>query len=192
MPFSTASFDQFTDEYLTAFAAAARALDRQALARIMTTLDEARSRGADVYVAGNGGSAAIANHFECDATKGTHGRGEALRTRSLAANTSILTALANDIGYETVFEKQIEYFGRPGDVVVLVSSSGNSPNVVRACEIAKVRKMTTVGLVGFKGGALKTLCDVVLHVPVDNYGIVEDLHQAAVHLITQYLRARWA
>jgi phosphoheptose isomerase len=181
MPFSTASFDQFTDEYLTAFAAAARALDRQALARIMTTLDEARSRGADVYVAGNGGSAAIANHFECDATKGTHGRGEALRTRSLAANTSILTALANDIGYETVFEKQIEYFGRPGDVVVLVSSSGNSPNVV-----------TTVGLVGFKGGALKTLCDVVLHVPVDNYGIVEDLHQAAVHLITQYLRARWA
>jgi phosphoheptose isomerase len=192
MHFSTTSFDQFSDEYLTAFAAATRALDRQALARIMTTLDEAKARGAEVFVAGNGGSAAIANHFECDATKGTHTRGAALRTRSLAANTSILTALGNDLGYETVFEKQVEYFGRPGDVVVLVSSSGNSPNVVRAAETAKARGLVTVALVGFKGGALKSMCDVVLHVPVDNYGIVEDLHQAAVHLITQYLRARWA
>ena len=192
MTFDTSSLEKFADGYLSAFADAVERLDRKAIARIMTTLDDARSRGAQVYVAGNGGSAAIANHFECDATKGTHVHGAALRTRSLAANTSILTALANDLGYETVFERQLEYFARPGDVVILVSSSGNSPNVVKACEAAKTIGLTTVGLVGFKGGKLKDLCDVVLHVPVDNYGIVEDAHQAVVHLVTQYLRAKWA
>lgn len=189
--FDTSSFDAFANEYLSAFSKAVLACDRTALSKMAELFDDAKKRGAQVFVAGNGGSAAIANHFECDVTKGTHSAGAALRSRSLSANTSILTALANDIGYEAVFEKQIEYFANPGDVVVLVSSSGNSPNVVRACEVAKAKGLVTFGLVGFRGGKLKDLCDHVLFIPLENYGIVEDMHQAAVHLVTQYLKAIW-
>lgn len=182
-------FLSFADTYIANFTAAMTALDRVALDQIMRVLADARTNDRTVFVAGNGGSAAIANHFECDATKGTYVPGKpVLRSHSLAANTSVLTALANDLGYETVFEKQVEYYGKPRDVLVLVSSSGNSPNVVNACTVAKSKGLVTVALVGFKGGRLKELADYVLHVPVENYGIVEDAHQAIIHLIAQFLK----
>ena len=114
-----------------------------------------------------------------------------LNVRSLVANTSVLTALGNDLGYESVFAKQVEYYGRAGDVLLLVSSSGDSPNVVAACRAARARGIVTVAFVGFEGGALRSLADHVLHVPVNSYGVVEDLHQASIHLITQFLRAAW-
>jgi len=182
-------FSDFADTYLEAFVSALRGLDRAALGTIMKVLADARTQGKEVFVAGNGGSAAIANHFECDVTKGTVVEGHpVLRSRSLVANQSMLTALANDLGYDAVFEKQVEYFGQQGDVLVLVSSGGNSPNVVNACRAARERGLVTVALVGFAGGRLKDIADHVLHVPVDNYGIVEDTHQAVVHLISQFLK----
>lgn len=185
-------FARFAEAYRSRFLAAVASWDLAALERVAGVLADARARGATVLVAGNGGSAAVANHTECDAAKGTSVAGApTLNVRSLVANTSVLTALGNDLGYESVFAKQVEYYGRAGDVLLLVSSSGDSPNVVAACRAARARGIVTVAFVGFEGGALRSLADHVLHVPVNSYGVVEDLHQASIHLITQFLRAAW-
>ena len=191
-PNSLSDFSAFAKDYQARFVAAVQAWDLTALDAITKVMVKARQDGRQVLIAGNGGSAAIANHTECDATKGTHVAGQpVLQTRSLSANVSLLTALGNDIGFESVFERQVVYYAQPGDVVLLVSSSGNSPNVVKACERAKEMGLTTVAFVGFEGGKLKQLADHTLHVQVPNYGIVEDLHQACVHLITQFLKEIW-
>ena len=183
-------FSEFADGYFTRLADAARAIDRTALARARDLIATLRTTGGCLLVAGNGGSAAIANHLECDATKGTLVEGVApIRSRSLSANPSVLTAIANDIEFGAVFAKQIEMYARDGDVVLLVSSSGSSPNVIAACHAAKARRLPTIALVGFSGGGLAKLADVVVHVAVSDYGIVEDLHQSVLHLITQHLRA---
>jgi phosphoheptose isomerase len=185
-------FLAYARAYQERFARAVQEWDLAALERLTAVLESARASGATVHIAGNGGSAAIANHAECDCSKGTYVDGQPpLMTRSLSANTSVMTALGNDIGYEWIFERQVRYYARPGDVVVLVSSSGNSPNVVQACKTARELGLTTVALVGFRGGALAGLADHVVHIPVDHYGIVEDMHQACIHLVTTYLRATW-
>ncbi|MEW5851320.1 MAG: SIS domain-containing protein [Myxococcota bacterium] len=187
------AFLEFAKNYQERFIAMVRSWDVESMAKITQVLADARARGNQVLVAGNGGSAAIANHLECDATKGTCVAGHpVLMSRSLSANGSMVTALGNDIGFDSVFEKQVDYYARPGDVVLLISSSGNSPNVVNACKKAKARGLTTVAFVGFKGGALKELADHVLHIPIENYGIAEDMHQATMHLITQFLAMTWS
>lgn len=186
-------FADFARDYQTRFQSAVDGWDLKALCRIMKVLQDARDHGHHVLCMGNGGSAAIGNHLECDASKGTfHHGGRPLMSRSLAANPSLLTALGNDIGFESIFDKQLDYYARPGDVVVIISASGNSPNVVNACYRAKELGLVTVAMVGFDGGKLKRIADHVLHVPVDNCGMVEDLHQASMHLITQYLNRAWS
>jgi phosphoheptose isomerase len=186
------SFSEFFRDYKTGFAQAIDAWDEAALARIVRVLGETRDRGGTLLVAGNGGSAAIANHTECDASKGTfHDGRPPLLSRSLSANPSVLTAIGNDIGFGSIFERQVDYYGRPGDALLLVSSSGNSPNVVNACRVAKERGLVTIALVGFTGGALREVADHYLFVPSHNYGIVEDMHQASIHVMTQYLRELW-
>jgi D-sedoheptulose 7-phosphate isomerase len=185
-------FADFFRAYKASFAETLEAWDEAALARIARVLGEVRERGGILLVAGNGGSAAIANHTECDASKGTfHGGQPSLISRSLSANPSVLTAIGNDIGFGSIFERQVDYYGRAGDALLLVSSSGNSPNVVNACRAAKERGLVTIALVGFTGGALQKMADHCLFVPSHNYGIVEDMHQASVHVITQYLRELW-
>jgi D-sedoheptulose 7-phosphate isomerase len=142
--------------------------------------------GRHVFVAGNGGSAAIADHLCCDWTKGTHSEGEPpLRTHSLASNVAMLTALANDFGYESVFARQLEMLAGAGDVLLLISSSGNSPNIIAAVNAAKAMGIGTIGLTGFSGGALARHADVSLHVPFANYGLVEDCHQILMHTFAQ-------
>lgn len=193
MATSPQSFEEFARQYQARFAAAVAGWDLASLAPVAQLLAAARNAGHQVLVAGNGGSAAICNHLECDASKGTHHAGcPTLSTRSLSANPSVLTALGNDVGFEQVFERQVEYYGRKGDVLLLISSSGSSPNVVAAAEKGRQMGLTVVAFVGFGGGRLKELADHCLHVPSDNYGISEDMHQASMHLITQYLNGRFA
>jgi phosphoheptose isomerase len=188
-PESDSPFRRFARDYQARFRRAVEEWDLGALEKLAAVLDAARARGACVLIAGNGGSAAIASHAECDASKGTFVDGRApLNSRSLSANTSVLTAIGNDLGYPAIFEKQVEYYGKPGDVLLLVSSKGSSANVVNACRAAKARGLVTVALVGFDGGTLLGLADCVVHVPAENYGIVEDMHQACLHLVTQFLR----
>jgi D-sedoheptulose 7-phosphate isomerase len=163
-------------------------VDAEALDDVKNLLDTAAKEGKRIYVAGNGGSASISDHFCCDFLKGAHAEGHPpFRIHSLASTGPVLTAVANDYSYEECFSKQLERFGEPGDVVLLVSSSGNSPNIVKAIEVAKSKRMTVVGLCGFEGGKLNKMSDISLFVPVNNYGIVEDAHQMIMHALSQFI-----
>jgi D-sedoheptulose 7-phosphate isomerase len=184
-------FENFVDDYYERFVQALREFDRTPLTPICETLERVRDAGGTVWVAGNGGSAAIADHTVCDTTKGTHVDGVSpLRSVSLSANGPMITALANDLSYEDVFRQQLVYYLGPKDAVLLVSSSGNSPNVVAACRYAKEQGVPTIAFVGFEGGELRRMADHAIWIPVDNYGIAEDTHQSLMHLLTQYLRMR--
>ncbi len=184
-------FQAFMEDYYRRFGEAIEAFDRASLEGVLGVFDQVRERGGTLWVAGNGGSAAIANHTICDATKLTHAAGaRSFRTQSLTANVPMLTALGNDLSYEQVFRQQLVYYLGPDDAVLLISSSGNSPNVVEACRYARERGVPTVAFVGFGGGELRRLADHVVWIPVENYGMSEDLHQSVMHCITQYMASR--
>ncbi len=183
-------FQSFVTGYYEKFAAMLRSFDKSELGDILQILLGVAERDGTLWVAGNGGSAAISDHTVCDVSKGTHvGSHPPIRSVSLASNGPMLTAIGNDIGYDQVFRKQLEYYLKDGDAVLLVSSSGNSPNVVEACRYAQQRRVPTIAFVGFKGGELKRLADHVVHVEIDNYGIAEDTHQSLIHVLTQYISA---
>lgn len=159
-------------------------LDRDSINAAMNALVDAAQRGASIYVMGNGGSSATASHFVCDFAKGVYlGAGLPFRMQCLSDNTPIVTAISNDIGYEDVFEFQLKDKVQEGDVVLAISGSGNSENVIRAVEYAKGRGAFIVGMTGYNGGKLMGLSDYRLHVPVDNMQIVEDIHMMFDHLI---------
>jgi D-sedoheptulose 7-phosphate isomerase len=184
-------FDAFITAYYERFARALLDFDKGPLREVLAVFDKVIADGGIVWVAGNGGSAAIANHTVCDASKGTHVEGHPpFRTVSLAANVEMLTAIGNDISYDAVFSEPLKYYLTEKDALLVVSSSGNSPNVVKACEYANARGVPTVAFVGFKGGRLKEIAAHVVHIAVDNYGIVEDTHQSLIHALTQYMKAR--
>ncbi|MFD2858391.1 SIS domain-containing protein [Seohaeicola zhoushanensis] len=180
-------FEEFAADYYKRFAEVLLSFDKGPLAEVLAVFDRVIAQGGTVWVAGNGGSAAIADHTVCDCSKGTHVHGQPpFRTISLASNIPMLTALANDISYDAVFSEQLKYYLTDKDAVLVVSSSGNSPNVVNACEYAKAQGVPTIAFVGFKGGKLAGIADHVVHIAVDNYGIVEDTHQSLIHMLTQY------
>ena len=181
----------FVDAYYERFASVLREFDKQPISGVLEVLDGVAESEGTVWVAGNGGSAAISDHTVCDTSKGTHVEGRLpIRSLSLASNGPMLTALANDIAYERVFSEQLKYYLREGDAVLLVSSSGNSPNVVEACRYANERGVPTIAFVGFQRGKLAELAKHVIWVPIENYGIVEDTHQSIIHVLTQFIRAR--
>jgi D-sedoheptulose 7-phosphate isomerase len=176
--------------YLPAFEKVLRLIDHDAIERFAETLHAARVKGATIYVAGNGGSAAIASHWVNDLGKATKRSGFLpVRVMSLNDNMSWLTALANDEGYERVFAGQLENFAKSGDVLVTISSSGNSVNLVRAVELARTRGLVTLALLGFDGGELKRLVDeyVLLSTEKGTYGLVEPGHQLICHILTACL-----
>ena len=155
--------------------------------RIVARLRLARDRGAMVFTAGNGGSAATASHWVNDLGKATRRAGRAsFRVIGLADNISWFSALANDEGYERVFSGQLENLAGPGDVLAVISASGNSPNLVRAVEHARANGMVTIGFLGFDGGRLLSMVDEALWVPtpLGAYGLVESLHSVACDIVT--------
>jgi len=180
---------EFGAAYAAEFDRAFRSIDLSQIAAAAAVLNEAHARDAAVFACGNGGSASIANHVQCDHVKGVR-NGTELTTRvfSLSTNIELLSAIANDLSYEMVFSYQLQSQARPGDVLLAVSSSGRSPNIVRAVEWAKAHKMPTIAFTGFSGGEVRQLADVSVHVRSDNYGVIEDIHQACMHLLAQYIR----
>lgn len=185
------SLETFATEYYQRFAQALISFDKTPMQGVLDVFDRVTAAGGTIWVAGNGGSAAIADHTVCDCSKGTYVEGHApLRTISLASNVPMLTALGNDISYDAVFSEQLKYYLTDKDALLVVSSSGNSPNVVNACDYANAKGVPTIAFVGFKGGKLKEIAQHVVHIEVDNYGIVEDTHQSLIHCLTQYLKAR--
>lgn len=147
--------------------------------------------GGRVYLIGNGGSSAIASHFANDLNKtilGHKGQKQVKRFQamSLSDNVPVLTAWANDTGYEKIFSEQLKNFAQPKDVLIAISSSGNSPNIIEAVKTAKNLSLSVIGFVGFDGGKLLELSDAKIFVPSFDYGIVESSHDAICHLITSY------
>lgn len=184
-------FRSFVDNYYDKFALALQSFDKTLLDDVLHVFEALAESGGTLWVAGNGGSAAISDHTVCDTTKGTHVEGHpVVRSVSLASNVPMITALANDISYDQIFRQQLIYYLQPGDAVLLVSSSGNSPNVVEACKYANEQGVPTIAFVGFQGGKLKRLADTTIHIEIDNFGIAEDTHQSLIHVLTQYLRQK--
>lgn len=149
----------------------------------------AYTRQALVFSCGNGGSAAIANHLQCDHLKGIRTSTTLTpRVVSLSSNVELLTAIANDLSYDEIFTYQLQSQARAGDVLIAVSSSGRSANIVRALRWARAHNVKTIALTGFDGGDAREMADVNIHVDAANYGVIEDIHQAVMHALAQYIR----
>lgn len=175
--------------YADDLAVAIHNIDEFDLDQIVDIMIQAMGSSKTIFTCGNGGSAAISEHLSCDCMKGVATDTELYpKIISLASNVSVMTAIANDIGYDEVFSKQIEWQGRRNDVLIAISSSGNSPNICKALQTAKAKCMKTIAIVGFDGGAALDYSDVYLHIESNNYGIVEDASQALMHFIAQTIR----
>lgn len=176
--------------YLASLRAALAMVDLDAVNRVIQLLKRARDDRATIFVAGNGGSSATASHWVNDLGKTTKRSGRVpLRAMSLSDNGAWFSALANDEGYERVFAGQLENFADSNDVLIVISASGNSANLIRAVDLARSRSVTSIGLLGFDGGRLRRMVDDMVWVPSDKgaYELVEDVHGAICHAITRSL-----
>lgn len=164
-------------------------INEECLGQFIELILEVRENGKTVYFIGNGGSASTASHFANDIQIGTRTKKKPFRAVSLTDNVAILTAVGNDYGYDDIFVKQLEALLYEGDVVVAISASGNSANVVKGIEYAKKRNCKTVSLTGFDGGKLKEMAHLNIHVPSNKgeYGPVEDFHMIFDHIVGSYL-----
>jgi D-sedoheptulose 7-phosphate isomerase len=166
-------------------------LDLGAVEKLTQLLLKAQRLGRHVFVMGNGGSAATAASIAVDFSKTAAPKGgRAWKCLSLSENAAFITAMSNDQTFDDIFVKQLEILLVPGDVVLMISGSGNSPNLLRAARFAKSRGAKTAALLGFDGGKLKSLVDAPVVISSDQYGVVEDLHLAVSHIITFFLRQR--
>jgi D-sedoheptulose 7-phosphate isomerase len=182
------SVGDYLFEYASRLRSALLTVDACALDRAHALIEGAAYAGKRIYAVGNGGSAAIADHLCCDWTKGTHVPGHpVVSSFSMTSNVALYSAIANDFGFEKVFSTQVALLGREGDVLVAISSSGNSANILGAVKAARGVGMSTIGLSGFDGGELKDAVDASIHVRANNYGIVEDAHQSVIHVLAQYI-----
>jgi phosphoheptose isomerase len=187
MPHGSAA--SFFGAYAEETARVGRTVEPAALDRAAAILLDAYTRGAGVFSCGNGGSASVSNHMQCDHTKNVRTATDLLpRVVSLSTNAEVLTAISNDMGYENVFVYQLQSHAQPGDVLIAISSSGRSANIVRALTWARDNGLRTIALTGFDGGAARTVAEAAVHVDCTNYGIIEDWHQAIMHALAQYIR----
>lgn len=175
--------------YLSDLQATMERLPQERIEHVVHLLHEARLSRQNVFILGNGGSASTASHFVCDLAKNTRRAGwPGFRVIGLTDNMAILTAYANDEGYERVFAEQLISLVQSGDVVIAISTSGNSPNVLEAVEAANARGAITVGFTGSSGGRLATLVQWNVHVDSDCIEHVEDIHLMLEHMICKTLR----
>jgi len=158
-------------------------IDAEATDKIVSVLKEAYDGDRTVFVAGNGGSAATANHFCCDFGKNAVKYGKRVKVISLSTNVEIITAVANDISYEDIFSEQLNNLMQKGDLMILISASGNSPNVIRAAQYAKTMGNTVIGLCGFDGGQLNKLSNISIVSRSRSYEHIEDMHSMILHAV---------
>jgi D-sedoheptulose 7-phosphate isomerase len=176
-----------TLQYVAAMQRLLGEIDAEAVDRVVARLREARDSGGTIFIAGNGGSASTASHWANDLGKATKLSGRApVRVMCLADNMSWLTALANDEGYDRAFAGQIENFAQEGDVLAVISASGNSANLLHAVDVAQEQGAATVGLLAFDGGALRSRLDDYVWLPTEKgaYELAEDSHAVLCHIMT--------
>jgi D-sedoheptulose 7-phosphate isomerase len=175
---------KFAVDYIEKLRTTLAGLDAGAIGEAATLLKEARDKGRTVFVIGNGGSAAVASHLAVDLVKGaSYGRPAKFKVMSLADNVATVTAYVNDVGGEAIFVEQLKNFARPDDVVIAISGSGNSPNILAAVEYAKGAGCKTIGMARAGGGALGKLVGLSLAVPSDHMGRLEDGFMVLAHIL---------
>ncbi len=179
----------FAGSYLNYLSSVLKTIDTREIGQFIETLLDARERGASIFFIGNGGSTATASHFANDIAIGTNSYEKPFRAVSLTDSNAIITAVGNDFGYEEIFVRQLRVLGRAGDVVVAISASGNSPNLIRAFDYSKSIGIKTVAITAFNGGKIKQMADEGVHVPTapKEYGPAEDAHMVLDHLVGAYL-----
>jgi D-sedoheptulose 7-phosphate isomerase len=182
--------ESFARHYIDYLNDLLKRVDSSMIARFIDVLLDARDRHARIFFCGNGGSASTCSHFANDLLIGLKGRGTPFLAVSLCDNPAIMTSIANDHGYDHIFSYQLKQYMKEGDVVVAISASGASPNVIEAVEYGNQNGATTMALTGFDGGKLKKIAQVTLHVPScrGEYGPTEDIHLIIDHLVSTFLR----
>jgi D-sedoheptulose 7-phosphate isomerase len=189
--FDAATGHGYLLQYLEALSQSVQKVSAKNLERAIELVEATSKTQNHIYAIGNGGSASIVDHLCCDWTKGTATSGHShIKTHSLTANVATLSAIANDFGFSEIFSRQLEFLSSNNDLLIAVSSSGKSENIIQAVSKAKGLGMLTIGLTGFDGGKVMQMVDVSLHVPASNYGIIEDAHQMLMHTIAQVIVAR--
>ena len=178
----------FAKAYIKYLQSVLQCVDTAEIGRFIETLLDARRRGVTVFFIGNGGSAATASHFANDLAYGSNDYEQPFRAVSLTDNVPVLTALGNDFGYEEIFVRQLRVLGKQGDVLVGISASGNSPNVIKAFDYARSAGIKTVAITAFDGGKMKAMADEGIHVPTEpkEYGPAEDVHMVLDHLVGEH------
>ena len=177
----------FLESYKRDLLAAIETIDLEKVREAITWMKEARDAGRTIFTCGNGGSASTASHFVCDVVKGaSYQHAQRFRIQALTDSLPTLTAYANDVGYEVVFEEQLKNFAQPGDLVLAISGSGNSPNVVRAIDYANSAGCRTIALTGRDGGRLGRLAQLNIHVSAPHMGRIEDAHMIICHMMAYY------
>ena len=182
---------QFAKGYLNYLSQLLKQLDTDAISAFVEELESARRQHKTIFIAGNGGSAATASHMANDfgSVASKVGKDKHFRAFALTDNVALISAIANDYGYDNIFVHQLKIHYREGDLLIAISASGNSENLLKAAEWVKNQHGKVVGLVGFEGGKLEEICDIVIHpkTPKGEYGPVEDIHMIIDHLITSWL-----
>lgn len=187
--FYTENVEEFSDSYIKYLSSVLEKIDKVEIKQFITSILNARKLGSSIFFIGNGGSASTASHFANDLAIGTNSYKNTFRVISLCDNNAIISAVGNDFSYEEIFSRQLKVLGKKGDLLVAISASGNSPNLVKAFETAKECSIKTVALTSFDGGKLKEMADEVVHVPAEKgeYGPAEDAHLVINHLIGAYI-----
>ena len=182
----------YYEEYSKTLNQVLKELDTKKLSKFSDLIEKTILMNRNIFVCGNGGSAAIANHLVCDYIKLMR-KNTNLTPKVISLSTSIelITAISNDFSYDRIFSDQLEYLARKNDLLVLISSSGNSKNIVNAIKFCKKNNIRTVGLSGFNGGYLARNSEISINLNCENYGISEDSHHILMHVVIQFLRQKY-
>jgi len=182
-------FASYYYNYKKEFIETIDSLDFEVIDKIYKTMEDARKNGNQIFLIGNGGSASSASHWACDFIKGVNA-GESIRYRLMALtdNIPLITAYGNDVEFEEIFVEQLKNFLNPGDIVIGLSVSGASENIVRAFQYAKDNGAVVISLIGSQEGRMKDFSDLSLIISSNNYGVVEDAHMYVNHVISQYIK----
>lgn len=177
-------------EYVSSMSTALSATDNEKIEEVIKIILNTSNNGGNIWLIGNGGSASTSSHFATDLSRCRNVRGEPIKGISLCDNSGLLTAIGNDFGFEEIFVKQLSNLGKKNDLLITISASGNSVNIIKALEFAKSKSINTVALTGFNGGRAHELCDYSIHVPtsIGDYGVAEDSHSIISHFICSRMR----
>lgn len=184
------TIDNFISIYVDRLNQSLKTINLQKVEQTFEAISKGIKSKATIYTCGNGGSSSIAEHLVCDFVKGASSDSNIEPKVVPLLSTPTITAIANDISYKEIFAYQIKRLGKEGDILLSVSSSGNSENIIEAINKAKLKGMHTISFVGFDGGVVKDISDIAIHVKSDNYGICEDAHHALMHIFAQFLRLK--